>query len=81
MAVRVGSAQSAPPLQREVDQRVSLRRAAENRRSGEVAFHRACNPVDIGVPSFSRVSYFDFSEDSPARAVEFVPAPVDDTDW
>jgi hypothetical protein len=81
MAVRVGSTQSETPFAHEVDQRVALRRAAEIRRSGEVAFHRACNPVDLGVPSFARVSYFDFREDAAATAVEFVAAPIDDTDW
>lgn len=80
MAVRVMAPQGAAPLAREVDQRAALRRAAETRRSGEVSFNRACNPADLGVPSFSRVSYFDF-DDEPATVVAFTAAPPDTTDW
>jgi len=61
-------------------ERRELKRVATTRLSGASSEVRRCNPVDLTVAPFDRVTAFDF-EDMPLTRVRAVPAPVDDTDW
>ncbi len=63
------------------DQRTQLRRAAQLRLSGATLEGAACNPVDLRVSSFSRVTYFDFADEGPVVSRVGRLVVDDDTDW
>jgi hypothetical protein len=72
----------APATQSLTDQRLKLRRAAQLRLSGAtVEEAAACNPVDLRIASFSRVTHFDFLDDGPVTARAGRRVDDDDLDW
>lgn len=72
---------TAPRSRAASDARQEMKRAAQARLSGAVTSSQACNPADLTVAPFSRVSQFDFEDDGNVTVVEFTQAPDDDSDW
>lgn len=72
----------APPLRQPVsDQRLELRLAAQARLSGAASSGPICNPADLRVAVFSRVSYLDFEDAEPVTKTQGRLVADDDLDW
>jgi hypothetical protein len=59
----------------------SMRLVAQSRLSGAVYAGPTCNPADLTVPSFSRVSDTDIDERLPVIKSRGVFVTEDDLDW
>lgn len=82
MATYVSNSQGHIPVQRlAADSRTVLMRQVQARLSGAVSYKAACNPVDLNVPSFSRVVDIDFDDDRPVKKVRATKVTDDDLDW
>lgn len=63
------------------DTRSELWRAAQARLSGEGSATLICNPVNLHIASFSRVSYMDVEDREPVTRVKARRVADDDLDW
>lgn len=59
----------------------SMRLVAQSRLSGAVYAGPTCNPADLTVPSFRRVSDTDIDERRPVIKTKGVFVTEDDLDW